>query len=162
MNLKFGIHIKIEIQNAPECRKNKGTRLYRIWENMKARCNNANSTSYCYYGEKGIKVCEDWNTFFVFKNWALKNGYSEDLTLDRIDVNGNYEPNNCRWVTHNVQARNKRNNVIIKINNEEMRLKDCCKKYKISYKNIHKKARNKNLTIQEYLNREISNLEKNA
>lgn len=89
-----------------------GTRLYRIYQGMKQRCNNPKAPHYKDYGGRGIKICKEWNTpdgFPAFHEWAMNNGYSDDLTIDRIDVNGNYEPNNCRWVTNLVQARNKRN-----------------------------------------------------
>ena len=86
-----------------------GTRLNRIWKNMKTRCSNPNSNNYQYYGERGITICEEWkNSFESFMEWALANGYREDLTIDRIDVNENYEPNNCRWVTMTVQNNNRR------------------------------------------------------
>lgn len=105
--------------------KIKGTRLYRIWSGMKRRCNNISDREYKYYGGRGIKVCNEWNnSSYVFYNWAMTNGYKDNLTLDRIDVNGNYEPNNCRWVTWKVQENNRRNNDFIEYNGEKHTLKE--------------------------------------
>lgn len=89
------------------------TRLYKIWQNMRNRCHNSDTPDYKYYGGRGIKICESWNTYTVFEQWAMGNGYSDILTLDRVDVNGNYCPNNCRWVTRKEQSNNKRNLRII-------------------------------------------------
>lgn len=72
-----------------------------------ARCNNPNNRFYGYYGGRGIKVCNEWNDFNVFYAWALANGYSDSLTIDRIDNDSGYNPGNCRWVTMKVQNRNK-------------------------------------------------------
>jgi hypothetical protein len=86
-----------------------GTRLYHIWNNMRGRCYNPNHHSYVNYGNRGITICEEWaNDFLVFRRWALDNGYSDDLTIDRIDNDGNYTPLNCRWATAEVQNANKR------------------------------------------------------
>lgn len=82
------------------------TRLYRIWAAMKKRCKNPSNTNYDHYGGRGIRVCGDWNDFIPFRDWALANGYTDSLTIDRIDPNGNYEPKNCRWVTYAVQENN--------------------------------------------------------
>lgn len=85
------------------------TRLYRIWANMKNRCHNEQSNGYKYWGGRGISVCDEWRTSFEsFRDWALLNGYSDELTIDRIDNDGNYEPDNCRWATMLTQIRNKR------------------------------------------------------
>lgn len=92
----------------------KGTKLYNTWKNMKGRCYNKNRKEYKDYGRRGIKVCDEWlNDFVVFYDWAIDNGYQDDLTIDRIDVNGNYEPSNCRWVTVEQQNINKRNSIYI-------------------------------------------------
>lgn len=86
-----------------------GTRLYNIYSSMKQRCYCVSCTCYKYYGGRGITVCDEWkNDFSAFKKWALENGYSDSLTIDRINVNGNYEPNNCRWATKAQQSRNTR------------------------------------------------------
>lgn len=89
--------------------KDKNQRLYRIWIGMRQRCYNQVSSAYKHYGARGICVCDEWkNSFEMFENWAVNNGYKETLSIDRIDVNGNYEPHNCRWVTMKVQNNNKR------------------------------------------------------
>ncbi len=94
-------------------------RLYRIWIGMKSRCYNSNSTTYKDYGGRGIFVCDEWvNDFHAFYVWSLRNGYSEKLTIDRIDTNGNYEPLNCRWITQKEQSNNTRKNIVIEYNGE--------------------------------------------
>lgn len=81
-------------------------RLYSIWGNMKQRCNNPNANGYAYYGGKGVKVCSDWAEHFAsFYKWSTENGYADNLTIDRIDSDGNYEPNNCRWITKSKNSR---------------------------------------------------------
>lgn len=84
------------------------SRIYGIWSGMRNRCNCKNRVTYKYYGGRGISVCKEWNDFPAFKNWALSNGYLDNLTLDRIDSNGNYEPDNCRWITIQDQQLNRR------------------------------------------------------
>ena len=98
-------------RNAPYEEK----RLYHIWSGMKQRCENPNNGSYSNYGGRGIKICEEWNDFANFQKWSLDNGYSDDLSIDRIDYNGNYEPNNCRWATKIEQANNTRANRFVDI-----------------------------------------------
>lgn len=93
--------------------KKSNTRLYYVWRSMKTRCNNPKTDSFKYYGERGISVCEEWLNFENFYNWSIQNGYDFDAptgecTIDRIDVNGNYEPSNCRWVSMKIQNQNKR------------------------------------------------------
>lgn len=95
------------------------TRLYKIWRGMKDRCYNDKLSYYARYGGRGIMVCKEWlDDFQSFKEWALVNGYSDNLTLDRIDVNGNYEPSNCRWVTMKEQGNNRRTNHTLTYNGE--------------------------------------------
>lgn len=91
-------------------------RLHNIWNSIKDRCNNINSKDYPNYGGRKIKICEEWNNYFVsFYEWSMNNGYKSDLSIDRINVNGNYEPNNCKWSTPSEQQNNKRNTRYIEI-----------------------------------------------
>lgn len=94
-----------------------GTRAYHIWRGTIDRCENPNCSQYHNYGGRGIKICAEWrDSPQAFCEWAMANGYSDKLTLDRIDTNGNYEPSNCRWITMDKQQTNKRNNVNITFN----------------------------------------------
>lgn len=83
------------------------TRIYKTWKSMKYRCFNSNADEYERYGGRGITVCKDWLKFENFYNWAMENGYDDNLTIDRIDNDGNYEPDNCRWISFREQTRNK-------------------------------------------------------
>lgn len=87
------------------------TRLYAIWEAMKRRTGNSNQWNYKYYGGRGIKLCNEWKRFEVFQEWAVKNGYQEKLSIERVDVDGNYEPKNCTWIPVSQQQSNKRNSL---------------------------------------------------
>ena len=94
-------------------------RLYTIWANMKARCFNPNSKDYKAYGGRGITVCQEWKDNYVaFKKWAIQNGYDNKLTIDRIDVNKDYEPSNCRWTDMVVQENNRTNNHMLEFGGE--------------------------------------------
>lgn len=95
------------------------SRLYRIWNDMRTRCNKEYSDNFNNYGFRGIRVCSEWDNtndgFLNFHSWAMNSGYSDKLTIDRVNNNGNYEPNNCRWVTQYEQNRNKRNNHYLEV-----------------------------------------------
>lgn len=88
----------------------RNSKLYRIWSNMKDRCNNPDCKVYSDYGGRGIKVCKEWiDDFSAFQKWALANGYKEGLTIDRKDNDKGYSPDNCRWTDRKIQGNNKRN-----------------------------------------------------
>lgn len=127
------------------------TRLYKCYNHMINRCHNSSNIQYKDYGGRGITVCEEWkNDFISFYNWAMSNGYKDDLTIDRIDVNGNYEPSNCRWVNKYLQANNKRNNVYITCNNETLTIAQWSNRLNINYWNIRRKIQ-KGWTIQQII-----------
>jgi hypothetical protein len=101
-----------------------GTRLYRIWRNMRTRCENPNDYHFKFYGERGIAVCNEWQTFEPFYEWAMTNGYCDNLTIDRINNDGNYEPNNCRWVTQREQSNNTRKKRLLTYNGVTLSMAD--------------------------------------
>ena len=110
------------------------TRPYKIWVDMKRRCNNPKNKAYKYYGEKGVRVCDEWvNDFSAFYEWAKENGYNDNLTLDRIDSDGNYEPSNCRWATKTEQANNTSRNVFITYKNKTQTISMWAKELGIKY-----------------------------
>lgn len=109
-----------------------GSSLYNSWHSMKQRCLNPKCAVYKYYGGRGIKICEEWFDFEPFKDWAMANGYQKGLTIERVNVNGGYEPTNCKWITKRDQTRNTRRNVIIEFNGERLCVKDWAIKLGIS------------------------------
>lgn len=113
---------------------------------MKQRCYNPNDKRYNRYGAKGIRVCEEWRkNSKSFYEWSMKNGYNYNLTIDRINPVGDYEPNNCRWATYKEQENNKTNNTLIKINNSIRTISQWADYYKVSYNHFRGKIQyNKN------------------
>jgi hypothetical protein len=106
--LKKEINEKIHIKHG-DARNGKGkklSRLYQIWRVMRGRCQNPNAWAFRYYGGKGIRVCDEWNNnYLTFKNWALANGYDNELCLERVDKEGDYSPENCQWETRSEISR---------------------------------------------------------
>lgn len=107
-------------------------RLYQTWHGMIDRCEKRKSKYYCNYGGRGISVCEEWHDFDSFASWALTHGYSDDLTIDRVDNDGNYCPENCKWSTKVEQENNKRTNRRVEIGGKTMNLGQWCETYGIS------------------------------
>lgn len=127
--------------------------LYSTWKNMKKRCNNPNATEYENYGGRGICVCKDWsNNFKSFYNWAINNGWSKKLIIDRIDNNGNYCPENCRWTNVKTQVNNKTNNHYIKYNENIYTLSTLAKYLNIPYNVIRYRVSRCKWDINQLIN----------
>ena len=130
-------HDKINL-TANHKHKMSGTRIYETWQDMKRRCYNKQNARYDRYGGRGITVCDEWlNNFQSFYDWAISNGYSDDLTIDRIDNDGNYEPSNCRWSTAKEQCNNRGSNINITIGNATKSLMSWCESFNVDYKKVH-------------------------
>lgn len=120
----------------------KGTRLYRIYNNMKTRCYNVNSPSYKYYGARGIKICSDWLVDYLsFYSWAITNGYADNLTIERKNVNGDYTPENCVWATYKTQANNTRSNIFVTLDGVRKTLTEWSALYGINVKTVKDRLR---------------------
>lgn len=120
------------------------TRIYETYNRMLGRCNNPNNQDYRDYGGRGISVCMEWsgvNGFQKFYDWSMQNGYSNELSIDRIDVNGNYEPLNCRWADDITQANNKRNNRYLVFNGRKQTIAQWAREYGMSYSMLYIRIR---------------------
>ena len=116
------------------------TRLYKIWIGMKTRCYNENTPVYPMYGGRGIVMCDDWlDSFVAFAEWANANGYEEHLTIDREDVNGCYNPNNCRWINMQDQSNNRRSNIDVTYDGRTQTLKQWCEELNLSYTMVYQR-----------------------
>lgn len=132
------------------------TRLYKIWKDMKARCNRKTTTGYENYGARGISVCNEWaNDFIIFYNWSICNNYSDNLEIDRINVNGNYEPNNCRWSNQDIQHNNKRSNRLIFYKEKMYTLSQLAREYGFKPLVVLKRL-NRGWTIEEAINLKLN------
>lgn len=116
------------------------SRLYYIYCHMKSRCYNHNNPRYKDYGGRGITICDEWiNDFMAFYNWAYEHGYKSNLTIDRIDNNKGYTPDNCQWATKEQQNRNRRNVKLYTLRGETHCLREWCSILNINYKTIHRR-----------------------
>lgn len=138
------------------CTKHGGlnTRLYRIWRNMKSRCACSSAAKHFNYGGKGITVCEEWNEFSAFREWALSNGYTDNLTIDRKDSSKGYTPENCRWATTKEQNNNTSQNHILDYNNFSGTIAQWAERIGLPYKVLSERIR-REWTIERALNTPI-------
>ena len=126
------------------------TRLYSIWTNMKTRCCNESATDYDKYGGRGIGICDEWiNDYLAFKNWALSNGYDETLSIDRIDVNGPYSPQNCRWANAKTQANNRTNTIFVTAHNQTHSLSEWSSLSGVRYHTLYARLFKLHMSPQE-------------
>ena len=123
------------------------TKLHYVWTDMLKRCDNPNHHAYKWYGGKGVKVCNKWKEYISFEKWAFENGYKYGLTIDRIDGNGDYCPENCRWATRKEQSNNLSSCVYFDFMGERLNITQFCTKYDVSAGHFYKIAR-KNINIQ--------------
>lgn len=132
------------------------TRLYNIWSGIKKRCYNKNNPKYKNYGLLGVSVCKEWlDHFDMFYNWAINNGYDDTLTIERIDVSGNYEPKNCKWLTKKEQSYNKRNTISICYNGTQIPLAKLCKELNLNYNTIKCRIFDYNYSVKDAIEKPI-------
>lgn len=129
-----------------------GTRLYRIWIGLRGRCSNPNVPHYTNYGGRGIKVCDEWQTFEPFYEWAMANGYRDDLTIDRKDNDGDYCPENCRWATNKEQSNNTRKTIKIEFNGQTKTLSDWAQHIGVRRECLWKRIYLRHWSIEKALN----------
>lgn len=133
------------------------TPLSHVWASMRQRCNNPNNTSYKNYGARGIKVCSEWDDFAVFYSWAIRNGYQKDLTLERINNDGDYNPANCCFVSRKLQANNRRGRVSKYSNGKRINLRSLARQYNLIPATLYSRL-SSGLSLEEALTREVRNL----
>lgn len=132
------------------------TRLYRRWKHMKDRCYNKNYKRYSDYGGRGIVVCDEWrNDFQAFYDWAINNGYKENLSIDRIDNNKGYSPDNCQWVDVATQNRNTRRTINFTYQGETHCLKDWCEILNLKYTTVKQRVTQYHWPIEKALGLEV-------
>ena len=131
-------------------------RIYKTYFGMHSRCENVKDTNYNSYGGRGISVCKEWSGkdgFFNFYKWAMENHYTDELTIDRIDVNGNYEPNNCRWTDMKTQANNKTNNKYLEYQGRVQTLSQWCEELGLDYYRTKARLNTCGMTVEQAFNK---------
>ena len=132
--------------------KQSGTRIYNTYHSMLARCYKKNNNRYAHYGAKGIEVCDEWRSSFeAFYKWAMANGYADDLTIDRRDVNRNYEPDNCRWVSMCEQMNNTTRNHYLEYNGKRQTVAQWAKETGLSYATVNQRINKLHWSVERAL-----------
>lgn len=130
--------------------------LYKRWINIKTRCYNENRSDYKYYGGKGIIMCDEWkNDFMSFYDWSMENGYFDELTIDRIDVNGNYDPDNCRWVDTKTQLNNMSSNKNIEYDGKTQTISEWSEELNMKYSSLYGRLESHKWDIERALTEEL-------
>lgn len=133
------------------------TRLYQIWFTMRRRCNKASNSDYHRYGARGIKVCEEWDkSFQAFYDWSMANGYQDNLTIDRIDNDSNYSPNNCRWANTVAQNNNTRRNHYVTYGGETLTIREWARKQGINHNTLHSRLVKYGWSVERALTEGVS------
>lgn len=153
-----GCHKRESLKNCPRhiIHGERNSRLYRIWTEIFTRCNNTRNANYKNYGARGITICDEWKDFQTFYDWAISNGYSDGLTVDRIDNDKGYSPDNCRWATIKEQCNNRRTNRVYELNGEKLNIAQIAEKYNLDYQLIWGRLR-KGWSIQRAIQPKYSN-----
>ena len=134
------------------------TKLYKVWKGMRQRCLNPNKKNYKNYGGRGITMCKEWlDNFEVFEKWAYESGYSDGLSIDRIDNDGNYEPSNCRWTTPFVQANNRRTCHLLTFNGETHNIREWARIIGVRETVIHQRLK-RGWSIEKTLTEPLRNM----
>lgn len=138
------------------------TKLFQTWKNIKERCTNKNCKNFKHYGARGISICEEWRDFQNFYEWAMSHGYKDNLSIDRIDNDGDYSPENCRWATNKIQQRNKRNNRILTYNGESHALAEWAEISGINAKTLKSRIDDYQWTIEKALSVPVRQIRRKA
>lgn len=138
------------------------TKLFRTWNGIKRRCYYTKDKSYPDYGGRGITICDEWkDDFIAFYNWAMENGFNDSLSIERINVDGNYNPQNCRWATAKEQANNRRSCVMISYNGKTQNLTKWCEELDLNYKRVHNRMFKKGWDFEKAINTPVDITKRN-
>lgn len=136
------------------------TRLYRTWNGMNERCNNPNNSRYASYGGRGITVCDEWKKYESFRDWSVNNGYEDGLSIDRIDNDKGYCPENCRWITLTQQANNKRTNTVFNDDGVNKTIAELSKEYHIPYDTLFARLKYYHWSFEKAITQGVRNVGK--